>query len=201
MMRLALRLGVHGALLVLPLVVLGRGAYLVRIAALACVTSMLAFAEVEHLARRGADPSRFGAPGTYLALVSALGLLATTWAACGLPAPHAHSWLGLVLVMCGVLLRAVAIRTLGASFTSETVLTPGRPLVKAGIYSWLRHPSEVGLLLVAFGLAVLGGSLVALAMASLVVAPSVALRIAQEERLLAGAAPHSSRSVPNASGT
>ena len=186
----ALRIATHAALLTAPLLLLGRFEALARPQAIACVAAMLMLGEVELSAASRGDPVAARAPGARLALASALGLLVTAWAAIGSPslAPSwssAWTWLGLPAVLGGAALRASAIRTLGASFTSETVATPGRALVTRGIYARMRHPSDAGLLLVALGLALLGSSVSALLVAALVVAPSVIARVASEEQILA----------------
>ena len=183
------RIIVHAAVLMAPLAALGRLTALARPNAIACVVAMLALGEIEAASRTSPDPSRTGAPGTRLALASALGLLGTAWAAIGFPsgtppgwaAPSA--WIGALLVIVGTALRVSAIRALGASFTSEIVAP--HAVVRRGIYARMRHPSDVGLLLVAAGLASLGGSALAAVIATLVVVPSVALRIAREDRALA----------------
>ena len=182
------RIIVHAAILMAPLAVLGRLTVLARPNGIACVLAVLALAEIEAASRSAPDPSRAGAPGTGLALASGLGLLATAWAAIGFPsatpagwvAPSA--WLGALLVIVGTALRAAAIRALGGAFTSEIVAP--HAVVRRGIYGRMRHPSDVGLLLLAAGLASLGGSAPAAIIAALVVAPSVLLRIAREDRAL-----------------
>ncbi|MBX3185876.1 MAG: hypothetical protein KF819_02630 [Labilithrix sp.] len=177
---------VHALVLAAPVAASGRTAELARPRALACIAIMIAFSAIESSARKAPDPSRFGAPGTGLALASSLALLATTWAAIALPvaSPSPWTWVGAPLALAGIALRRSAILALGDAFISETVLVPGRPIVMRGIYR-LRHPSEVGLSLVAAGVASTGGSLVAACLAAAVVGPTILARVAREERLLA----------------
>jgi protein-S-isoprenylcysteine O-methyltransferase Ste14 len=137
-------------------------------------TIALAIAE---RARR--DPARWGARGTAVSLASGLALLATTIAAA---CSERTELVGLLPVALGIGLRAAAMRALGDAFTSETAFVPGRPIVETGLYRWTRHPSDLGLVLHAGGLAVLGGSALAGAFA-LVVAVTAVMRIADEERL------------------
>jgi protein-S-isoprenylcysteine O-methyltransferase Ste14 len=180
------RIAAHGVLVLAPLATLGRFDEATRPQSLACVGALMVFAEIEQASRIAPDPARAGAPGTRLALVSALGLLATAWAAVGFPSFSSPlSWLGLLAIAAGVVLRALAMRALGASFTSEIVAIPGQRLVSHGIYARLRHPSDVGLLLVSLGLAWLGGSAAAAVIALGVVAPSVILRMLREDAALA----------------
>jgi protein-S-isoprenylcysteine O-methyltransferase Ste14 len=183
----AVRASAHAALLAVPAVALGRTSFLARPQAIACVLAMLLFAEVEAASRSAPDPSGPRAPGSRLALASALGLLATAWSAIAAPAfaPGLATWLGVPMIAAGIVLRALAMRALGASFTSEIVAAPGHALVTDGIYARMRHPSDIGLLLVALGLVILGGSLTAAAILILVVAPSVFARTIREDRVLA----------------
>lgn len=124
------------------------------------------------------DPARWGAPGTKLSLASGVALLATTIAAA---CSGRTEVLGLAPIAVGIGLRALAMRELGDAFTSETAFVPGRPIVEAGLYRWTRHPSDLGLMLYAAGLAILGASTVAGAFA-IVVASTAALRVVEEER-------------------
>jgi protein-S-isoprenylcysteine O-methyltransferase Ste14 len=178
----------HALLLVAPLVAIGRAAEIARPRAISCVAIMLVIGAVESSARRAPDPSRFGAPGTWLALASALALLFTTWAAIGFSSASASpwTWVGVPIALAGASLRRSAIRALGDAFTSETVLAPGRRVVTRGIYGRMRHPSEVGLLLIACGLTMVGSSVTALAISLLVLVPTVIARVASEDRLLGG---------------
>lgn len=131
------------------------------------------------IAERGRrDPARWGAPGTALSLASGLALLATTIAAA---TSGRTAIAGLVPIAIGIALRVAAMRALGDAFTSETAFVPGRPIVATGLYRFPRHPSDLGLVLYAGGLAMLGASPVAGAFAIMVLA-TAALRIAEEER-------------------
>lgn len=186
-MKKLARVLAHAALLVTPVAALGRLDQLLRPQGIACVLLAVLLGEVEAGSRGQPDPSRARAPGTRLALASALGLLVTTWAAIASPTftTARAAWLGAPLVALGIALRAAAIRALGTSFTSEIVVVPGQLLVTRGVYAWMRHPSDAGLLLVALGLSALGASLGALAITLVVVVPSVIARIHAEERALA----------------
>jgi protein-S-isoprenylcysteine O-methyltransferase len=65
--------------------------------------------------------------------------------------------IGLLLMAGGMALRWHAIRLLGTSFTCTVATRPDQPLVQAGPYRWIRHPSYTG------GLMTITGVLVALA--------------------------------------
>jgi protein-S-isoprenylcysteine O-methyltransferase Ste14 len=147
--------------------------------AIVLLTFVLAWVE------KKSDPVRFGAPGTFLALASGLALLATTLLAITMPDTTSPlRVLGVPFAAIGIALRGAAVRALGDAFSSETVLVPGRAVVTRGLYAHLRHPSDIGLLLFASGIAVLGGSAAALATVALALGPTIVLRIVREERLL-----------------
>ncbi|MCS7241186.1 MAG: isoprenylcysteine carboxylmethyltransferase family protein [Candidatus Caldatribacterium sp.] len=57
---------------------------------------------------------------------------------------------GVVLMVGGITLRLLAIRTLGKYFTPDIALVEGQRIVTTGVYRFLRHPSYTGELL-AFG--------------------------------------------------
>jgi protein-S-isoprenylcysteine O-methyltransferase Ste14 len=181
----------HVVLLVAPVAALGRDGAMARPEAGAILVVLLGLAAAEALCRRRPDPTRLGAPGTWLALASAIALLVTGWLALGWPTPGGGPaaawwhWLGVPVAASGVALRAAAIRALGDAFTGEIVRPRGLRIVRTGIYRRLRHPSEVGLGLVAAGVATLGASAAAAAVALLALVPTAAARIAAEERVLA----------------
>lgn len=142
---------------------------------------ILALASVIALAiaeRGRRDPARWGAPGTAVSLASGLALLGTTIAAmfAGRTEP-----IGLVPIAVGIALRVFAMRALGDAFTSETVFVPGRPFVETGLHRWTRHPSDLGLVLYAGGIAMLGPSPIAFGLAALVLG-TVIVRVVQEEK-------------------
>ena len=99
-------------------------------------------------------------------------------------------WVGAVLLGLGVALRVVAVHTLGSSFITGPA-HHGTP-VQHGLYRWLRHPSEVGNLLIAAGVVWLSGSLIAAAIALFAVLPLVLWRVHREDRwwLTLGSADH-----------
>jgi protein-S-isoprenylcysteine O-methyltransferase Ste14 len=88
---------------------------------------------------------------------------------------------GALLLGCGVALRTAAICTLGVNFGDGfTPITLRR--VRSGPYRFLRHPAELGLLIIigGFGTLVRGWSITSAAVFALVTAGSIA-RVAWEE--------------------
>lgn len=88
---------------------------------------------------------------------------------------------GAVPLVLGIGLRLAAIRTLGDRFTHALELLPGHRLEDEGLYRWMRHPSEVGLLLIGLGTGLLLG---VVWLVPLMLVP-MGVRIRAEERLLA----------------
>jgi len=87
--------------------------------------------------------------------------------------------LGLGLMLGGCLLRYLAIRTLAGRFRTETALPADYELQTSGIYSIVRHPSELGLLVLLAGAALLLSSRWAWLLTALQ-APMVAWRVSIE---------------------
>jgi len=98
---------------------------------------------------------------------------------------------GAALVLSGGALRLWAIRELGASFRTEHEVDGGQALVRSGPYAFSRHPSEIGLLAYALGVAAFMQSWPAAAVWAAVLLPSSLVRIRREEALLRAAFPPS----------
>jgi protein-S-isoprenylcysteine O-methyltransferase Ste14 len=79
-------------------------------------------------------------------------------------------WLGVVLFAAGGAVRLWPVFVLGRRFSGLVAIQPGHTLVTTGIYSVIRHPSYLGLLLssLGWGLAFRSGVGVLLAMLNLV---------------------------------
>jgi protein-S-isoprenylcysteine O-methyltransferase Ste14 len=92
-------------------------------------------------------------------------------------------WLGLVLFAAGGALRIWAVFVLGHRFSGLVAIQPGHTLVTSGIYSVIRHPSYLGLLVNSLGWALAFRSGVGVLLTALLIPPLVA-RIRAEERLL-----------------
>ena len=166
----------HAGILVAPAIALQRAADATRPRAIAIVVVLLTLASFESrspLERRSCAG---------LALTSALGLLASAWLSI---AAHGTNdlwpWLGAVLAIAGVVLRVLAVRALGPGFSSA--IEPGPVLVVSGVYGHVRHPSDLGLLLLSAGIAVLGESVPA-GIAAAAVGLTIAVRIGREDAVL-----------------
>jgi protein-S-isoprenylcysteine O-methyltransferase Ste14 len=92
-------------------------------------------------------------------------------------------WLGVALFALGGALRIWPVFVLGRRFSGLVAIQPGHTLVTSGVYSVIRHPSYLGLLVNALGWALAFRSGVGVLLTALMVPPLLA-RIDAEEKLL-----------------
>ena len=92
-------------------------------------------------------------------------------------------WAGLVLFSVGGALRIWPVYVLGNRFSGLVAIQPGHKLVTNGVYSVIRHPSYLGLLITSFGWSLAFRSLAGVLLTALIIPPLLA-RIHAEERLL-----------------
>jgi protein-S-isoprenylcysteine O-methyltransferase Ste14 len=92
-------------------------------------------------------------------------------------------WLGVVLYLAGGTLRMWPVFVLGRRFSGLVAIQPGHKLVTNGLYSVIRHPSYMGLLLGLLGWALAFRSSVGVLLTLLTLWPLLA-RIKSEEALL-----------------
>jgi protein-S-isoprenylcysteine O-methyltransferase Ste14 len=112
-------------------------------------------------------------------------------------------WLGVALLAAGGALRLWPVAVLGRRFSGLVAIQPGHELVTTGLYSRIRHPSYLGLLISALGWGLAFNTAVGVLLALLNIPPLLA-RMNAEERLLSsefGAAydayrAHTARLIP-----
>lgn len=92
-------------------------------------------------------------------------------------------WLGLIIYTAGSFLRLYPVFVLGNRFSGLVAIQPNHTLVTDGIYSKIRNPSYLGLVLGAVGWALVFRSGVGLIISALLLPPLIA-RMDAEERLL-----------------
>jgi len=93
-------------------------------------------------------------------------------------------WLGVVLYTVGGVLRLVPTFALGERFSGLAAIQPGHRLKTDGVYTIVRNPSYLGLLVLSLGWGLAFRSLVGVVIAALFLIPLHA-RMKAEERLLA----------------
>jgi len=92
-------------------------------------------------------------------------------------------WLGVFLFAAGGALRLWPVFVLGNRFSGLVAIQPGHTLETSGIYSVIRHPSYLGLLISSLGWALAFRSGIGVLLVALIIPPLVA-RIHAEEKLL-----------------
>jgi protein-S-isoprenylcysteine O-methyltransferase Ste14 len=92
-------------------------------------------------------------------------------------------WLGVAVFAAGGALRLGPVFALGNRFSGLVAIQPGHRLVTTGVYSVIRHPSYLGLLIGSLGWALAFRSGVGLVLTALLT-PALIARINSEERLL-----------------
>jgi protein-S-isoprenylcysteine O-methyltransferase Ste14 len=92
-------------------------------------------------------------------------------------------WLGVVLFAVGGALRIWPVFVLDRRFSGLVAIQPGHTLVTSGIYSVIRNPSYLGLLVNSLGWGLAFRSAVGVLLAALMIPPLFA-RMRAEERLL-----------------
>jgi protein-S-isoprenylcysteine O-methyltransferase Ste14 len=92
-------------------------------------------------------------------------------------------WLGVLLYTAGGVLRLAPVFVLGRRFSGLVAIQPGHRLVTTGLYGIIRHPSYLGLFVLALGWGLVFRSGVGVIIAVLMLIVLLA-RIDSEERLL-----------------
>jgi protein-S-isoprenylcysteine O-methyltransferase len=190
---------VQTAVLIAPLAATGRMACLGRdwlIPAFVAIANAFYLAELSAMAyaERRTPPStrRIDRLARRLSLASCLAVLAVFWVAvlqrsAGPPGLAWYQPLGAGVMFAGIAMRRLAIRRLGRHFVTSVSVDGRRALVQQGVYAWLRHPSETGLLLVTLGAAIFLGSGAAAGVWCAVLLPLTLARIGIEDRCLSKA--------------
>lgn len=92
-------------------------------------------------------------------------------------------WIGVAVFVAGGILRLWPVFVLGRRFSGLVAIQPGHKLVTTGIYSIIRHPSYLGLLINPLGWAIAFRSTIGIILTVLLLIPTIG-RIRSEEALL-----------------
>lgn len=96
---------------------------------------------------------------------------------------EATRWVGLMLYTAGGVLRIAPVFVLGPRFSGLVAIQAGHQLATTGIYSWVRNPSYLGMIVTVMGWALIFRSGVGLIFGALVLVPVIG-RIRAEEKML-----------------
>lgn len=153
--------------------------------------AMLAWTIAENLALKQDEPQDYR--GKLNTRLLQAGVLLAAFAGCFdlfhlpeglLPRSAALAWLGAGVILLGATVRIWSIRTLADHFRYELRVEEKQRLVRAGPYRRIRHPSYLGLLLIALGAALSLSSVYAILAGAGMVLVVLVLRIREEERVL-----------------
>jgi len=93
-------------------------------------------------------------------------------------------YIGLAMIYVGILIRVIAIVSLGQFFTVDVTIRENHKLKKDGIYKYIRHPSYSGSLMSFIGLGLTINNWISLFLISLSIIISFIYRINVEEKVL-----------------
>jgi protein-S-isoprenylcysteine O-methyltransferase Ste14 len=93
-------------------------------------------------------------------------------------------YIGLLLIITGMIIRFVAIWSLGRLFTVDATIRDNHKIKKDGMYSTIRHPSYSGSLLSFVGFGISLNNWISLIIISVLVTIAMLSRIKIEEKLL-----------------
>ena len=93
-------------------------------------------------------------------------------------------WVGIALILTGIVFRAAAILTLRRYFTVQVTIDAQHELIDRGLYRWIRHPSYTGALISFIGLGFAFGSWLSLGIIVVAALIGFAYRIRVEEEAL-----------------
>ena len=94
------------------------------------------------------------------------------------------AWVGVVLAVLGLVVRAWAMRTLGSAYTRTLRTDVGQALVTDGPYRWIRHPGYAGSIAVWVGASLAFHSWLAALIVACLMVVAYSWRIDAEERVL-----------------
>jgi protein-S-isoprenylcysteine O-methyltransferase len=179
----------NSVLLAIPVLVLERPLALSAATALFFLgASVLCFGEVYHSFLRAAPCPPLTSIDDALALATGVSILLASWI--GLCEVRPAVWLvqvrllaGAMLVL-GIALRLSAIRVLGRFFVTGPALLEAQPLVTGGVYGFLRHPSDTGIVLATAGGAALLASPLAVVVVLVATLPLTIARVHRERVVL-----------------
>lgn len=99
-----------------------------------------------------------------------------------------HYWMipvtGMLLILCGLVERWIAIFSLKRQFTVDVSLTKDHRMVREGLYRFVRHPAYAGSLLSFFGLGLVFANWISLLVISVPITAAFIYRIRVEEKAL-----------------
>ena len=94
------------------------------------------------------------------------------------------TWAGVAIMISGIMFRRYVISVLGKFFTATVQIQKDHELIKAGPYRFVRHPSYLGILILALGLGIALANWISLLLCIVLPVIGVMQRIKVEEKEL-----------------
>jgi protein-S-isoprenylcysteine O-methyltransferase len=94
------------------------------------------------------------------------------------------TWIGIAVMIAGIVFRQYAISILGKFFTATVQIKNDHELIKAGPYRYIRHPSYLGILIIALGLGIALANWISLLLCITLPIIGIVQRIKVEEKEL-----------------
>ncbi len=94
------------------------------------------------------------------------------------------TWVGVAIMISGIVFRRYAISVLGKFFTATVQIQKDHELIKAGPYRYIRHPSYLGILIIVLGLGIALANWISLLLCIVLPVIGVMQRIKVEEKEL-----------------
>jgi len=94
------------------------------------------------------------------------------------------TWVGVAIMISGVVFRQYVISFLGKFFTATVQIHKDHHLIKAGPYRYIRHPSYLGILILALGDGIALANWISLLLCIMLPAIGIIRRIKVEEKEL-----------------
>ncbi|MBE9190705.1 isoprenylcysteine carboxylmethyltransferase family protein [Gloeocapsopsis crepidinum LEGE 06123] len=94
------------------------------------------------------------------------------------------SWIGIILMMSGLVIRYWAAQTLGKFYTRTLQIVEGHQIIDIGLYSIIRHPGYLGVFVMTIGAGLAVSNWIVLLITTLTSFVSFDYRIRVEEEML-----------------
>jgi len=94
------------------------------------------------------------------------------------------TWIGVTIMISGIIFRRYAISVLGKFFTATVQIQKDHELIKAGPYRYIRHPAYLGILIIVFGLGIALANWISLLLCIVLPVIGIMQRIKVEEKEL-----------------
>jgi len=93
-------------------------------------------------------------------------------------------YIGLFLIVAGMIIRFIAVQSLGRFFTIYVTIQENHKIIKEGVYKMIRHPSYLGSLISFLGFGISVNNWISLIIVTIPIVIAFIYRIKEEEKIL-----------------